>query len=330
MRKNKGQVTLYIIIAIIIMFLIGGVLIFTKYIRQQDSAKSITEIQNLGSNSDAPKVYVDECIKAKISKGSELLGLQGGLLNAPNPYLNSDFSRVAYGLYQNKVTLPKKEEIENDLEKIAVVAAESCLNYSLFGYVPSVGPIKSSVKINDNSFSVKINASAKIKKGDLSISINELDYVIDKRIGYMHSALSIAISKIIKDDGWIDFAYLSSLGLTADIIPHNETNLILSLKDPQKNFVFNTGLQISKNSPPTISIDKNIRVNQHSSYYQKVDVSDRENDKIACSDDTALFDITEDCEISFEAHIPGSYKVTITATDSHQEFSQKEVIFEVS
>ena len=134
MRRSKGQVTLYLIIAILILFLIGGFLLFAKYLSAQKANKEISGLNNLGASGGSPKKYIDECIKAKIAKGADLLGIQGGYVFPPNSFLDSNYSKIGYGLYQNKITLPSLEKIENELEHFVANAAKSCLNYSLFGY----------------------------------------------------------------------------------------------------------------------------------------------------------------------------------------------------
>ena len=180
-------------------------------------------------------------------------------------------------------------------------------------------------------FEVQINLSFILKKEDSSISINELSYKFDKRIGYIHSSFGKIISKIIKDDGWIDFSYLSGFGLEIDVIPFNETHLVLSAKDTKRDsYVFLSALQFDKNSPPTIIIENTIRIPENSLFYLKLNAEDKDGDPFYCSDDTSLFDISKDCVISFEPQIPGSYDVTLTATDSKGVFTQKKVIFEVS
>jgi hypothetical protein len=112
MRWNKkGQVTIFIIIAILIVF--AAVLLYLFY-------PQITT--TLGSQEETPQTYIQTCMEKEISTAVDTLSLQGGSFNVTN-YLMYNDSKVEYLCYTNEYYRPcllqqpmLKQHIEKEIK----------------------------------------------------------------------------------------------------------------------------------------------------------------------------------------------------------------------
>ncbi len=119
--NKRGQVTLFIIIAIVIVVL--GVLIFLFY----PKIKAATE---LGVKN--PSAFIQSCIEDKIKETADKLSLQGGSITPEHYYLYQD-NKIEYLCYTNEDYLPcvvqqpmLKQHIESEIKEEIQDEADAC------------------------------------------------------------------------------------------------------------------------------------------------------------------------------------------------------------
>ncbi len=122
-QNKEGQVTIFIIIAIVIVAL--GILIYMFY----------PEIKStIGVETKNPSAYLQDCLEPDIKNSIEELALQGGSINPPH-YIMYNGKRIEYLCYTNeyhKACVMQQplldnhieEEIKNNIQK----KAKECLN----------------------------------------------------------------------------------------------------------------------------------------------------------------------------------------------------------
>ena len=123
MRNKKGQVTIFIIVAIIIIVL--GILIYFFYPKISST---------LGFGTVTPSSYLQDCLKDKITTTAKELSLQGGSLNPEHYYLYED-NKIEYLCYSELPYLQcvmqqpmLKDHIENEIKTAIENDANNCLN----------------------------------------------------------------------------------------------------------------------------------------------------------------------------------------------------------
>jgi len=126
--NKRGQVTIFIIVAIVIIAL--GILIYMFY----PQVKSI-----LGFEPETPSAFIQICLEEEIENTVEKLSLQGGSIN-PEHYIVYDNEKIEYLCYTNKnvgeVANPTcvmqqamlKEHIESEIENDIEVEVEDCFD----------------------------------------------------------------------------------------------------------------------------------------------------------------------------------------------------------
>jgi len=122
LEKKKGQTTIFILIAIVIIA--AAVLSYIYY-------PEISSV--LGITSENPSSFIQTCLEEEIEKSVEKLSLQGGSIN-PEHYLTYDNSNIEYLCYTNEYYVPcvmqqpmLKQHIENELKKDLKDETNACL-----------------------------------------------------------------------------------------------------------------------------------------------------------------------------------------------------------
>jgi len=132
--KKRGQITIFIIIAVIIV--VVGILIYTFY----------PEIQaGLGLGLKNPQAFIQSCIEEEIKENVEKLSLQGGSL-APTHYIMYNNDKIEYICYTGEyyktcvVQQPMlKEHIESEIKNEIEEEVDACFDsmkksYQRMGY----------------------------------------------------------------------------------------------------------------------------------------------------------------------------------------------------
>ena len=324
LQNRKSQITFFIL-AGILMLLIAALAI---YLGSEKTIKA-PQLQDV----ESIKFYVNKCIKNKAESILDLVGIQGGYV-VPDDYLDANYSKIGYGFFNGESALPTIQEIEAQINKYFGEEIQSCSNATLFpGFDVSLnGYITVNAKIVQNDVIIKIDYPLRISKGATIVEPHDFETTIPVRLGNIHSILTGIINKTLEDEEWIDLAYLSGFDVKITILPYDKNSIVYSIEDKRgaKTYTFLSAFKFKPNLAPVIDIQGKIELKDGVHFSKKIGVADAEGDDFSCSDDTALFDITQDCFIEFTPEIPGTYNVTITAVDAKGNLAKKDVIFEVN
>jgi len=164
--KKRGQVTIFIIIAIMVIAI--GVLIYLFY----PQIKSI-----LGGESESPSDFIQSCIEGEIKNSAEKLSLQGGSIS-PEHYIIYSNEKIEYLCYSNEynklcvMQQPMlKQHIEFEIENEIESAAESCFDnleesYKNKGYKVDLKKGYTSIELRPKIIVATFNHSLTLTKED--------------------------------------------------------------------------------------------------------------------------------------------------------------------
>ena len=123
MNKKRGQVTIFIIIAIVIVALRVLLYLLIPQLRV-----------DFGFTTDDPSSFIQNCMEDSIRDAVETISLQGGSLNPENYFLYND-NRIEYLCYTNEFYIPcvvqqplLKQHIENEIKESIRAESDSCFN----------------------------------------------------------------------------------------------------------------------------------------------------------------------------------------------------------
>ena len=250
MEKNKGQVTIFIVIGVI---LISAVVLFFLL-------RGTTITETTGKPEENPEAFLETCIEDKIKEAVEIITLHGGY---PNNELNKEFRfedegitvNVSYLCYNQNNYLPcinqkptfmedLKSKIKNHIsEKVESCFNELTENFNREGY--------ETIK-NYNGFEVEIIPKRIIIQTDSDIALTKSSEATKQEDFEINVAsrlyeISFLVQEIVNQEA--RFCYAETLGIALDspefIIDKfktGESTIIYTIehKDSKEKFRFAT------------------------------------------------------------------------------------------
>ncbi|MEK6845057.1 MAG: hypothetical protein AABX44_02255, partial [Nanoarchaeota archaeon] len=193
---KKGQITIFIIIAILIIaFVVGYFLVKDKIVK-----KVVSE--------DIQRVETSflSCLEDDVLTGVDVLESQGGYIELPEYEPGSDFmpfssqlnflgNPIPYWYYVSgnniqREQVPSKEFMEGELENFIDSQIQNCNleQYYSEGYKISVGAPESNVIIRDKDIKVDFKMDLGINFGEESAIIKEHNKVVESNLGNLYDA----------------------------------------------------------------------------------------------------------------------------------------------
>ncbi len=187
--KNKGQMTIFIIVGIVI---IAIVLLFILF----RSGKIPSLIG--GKQEQNPAVFFESCINEKIRTGVDMVLYQGGNIN-PILYKNfkfnnEDYFNISYLCYTQSSYLPcinqqplLIEHVEKELHDYIENTAENCFqdllkNFEKDSYVVSGDYEGVEVKLLPGKLSIKVLSDMQISKSEESSTVGNFNILIATKL----------------------------------------------------------------------------------------------------------------------------------------------------
>lgn len=203
---RKGQITIFITIAVIIILL--GFAILFIYTFPSINKESVSDV----------KSFVEQCIKDTSTQGLNLMFLQGGYIY-PSDYLETPYQKISY-------ELPDKSTMETQLNSFITQALPKCFNASYFeqyGYQITYRDPIVNTQINDNVILANVNFPVTIQKGAKISEVSSFITRIDVRFSQIYNT----IKELREQKEWFD---LKDYDAEVDIIAYDDS-LIISVTD---------------------------------------------------------------------------------------------------
>ncbi|MCL5018613.1 MAG: hypothetical protein M1416_02505 [Candidatus Pacearchaeota archaeon] len=202
-RMKRGQVTIFIIIAIII---VAGVAIFL-FVWQGIS------IGQIPSNFEPVYNTFLSCLEDRTMIGIDILESQGGYIELPDfepgsvhmPFssqLNFLGNPIPYWYYVSannvqKEQIPSEQDMENSLENFINDGIRECnfASYYQEGFEIVQGEPSANVDIKGSSVDVRLDMSMEITRGEDTALIREHNAVVNSRLGTLYNSAKTVYQK---------------------------------------------------------------------------------------------------------------------------------------
>ena len=193
-RGKRAQVTLFIIIAIVLVVAVVVFFLVRENIQKQVIPSFVEPIETSFLT----------CLEDNAETGIALLGLNGGHLEDVyfdpgseympfSSHLNFVGNEIPYWFYVSgnnipRKNVPSKEEMEYQLEKYVEENVQGCGFEDFYGgeYEFSKGRLDAEVNIADNSVNVDLKMDLSISKGEDSFLIKDHNIVINSKLGALY------------------------------------------------------------------------------------------------------------------------------------------------
>ena len=245
--SKRSQVSIFIIIAIVIVAIIGLFFMF----RGSPENKPTSQIFDISSF----KPYVDECLRSVSKEAVFSIGEHGGYYFVPENSLNYISYNVPIYMDKKEKFVPSKEVVEKELGSYIKDALPICFDYfsgfKASGYSVSLGEIQISPKIKEDSIDINAKIPLTIKKGE---STNEYeDFSTTVKPVYLPKLLALSNDIVNEEAISPESICLTCIdeeadkyGVEIELIETPINNeFIYSIKDSQSNLTTNETLKFS-------------------------------------------------------------------------------------
>ncbi len=226
LQNRRGQVTIFIIIAILIVAAVA--LFFTLrggVEKEKTLSPEIVPIKN----------FVDECLEDSLGKVVYRIG-EGGGYYFPEAVLSTEILDVPYYIKNNRSYMPSKEKIENEISKYVVKDLTLCLgDFALFPeYEITTGKINAETEILNNSVKIIVNYPLTIKKGEFKKTIKDFEAEVPIRLGIIHSSVSSFLEEELQKEDFCVSCLLDHLveeNLYSSVFNYDDKTTIFIIRD---------------------------------------------------------------------------------------------------
>lgn len=328
--NKKGQITIFIIIGIILLVLVALVLYLSRESARIPAAEKIPiEAQPL-------KNYIDNCLTLTAIDAVKLAGMQGGYTDTPNLYLDADYSKVAYYYNKGDDNSPSRLTIESQISSFIEATLDICIgNLSAFPQFNIVrGNASAVTTIGENKVDISLDYPVNLISGDSKIEIRKYNANVPVRLGHIYDIARAINNHTMTDPEWIDMSYISGFDVEVDMVPYGNEDLVYSITDTESSlngepYVFLFADKFVLNQAPSLNINDSLTFIAGNPVIFKVNATDPEENPLTFSDDTAMFDITEQGVILFTPQVSGEFDVTLSVEDNHLNKVSKKVKFRI-
>lgn len=237
-NKNKlAQITLFVILGLILVFVLGIGIYFVSNISKEKSKALPEKVQQVSLDTLPIKTFTEECIKRAVIESAYEFGQQQGYYNTPKPYLDTSFSNIAYYYYKGKDLVPDNKVFEKEFAKIIEEnLLIDCTDFSIFenlGYNIEFNYLNATTSIFDEEVSVNIDYPLSIKKGNAVNSISKFSYKLPFRIGHINKISKELVNAIVEEPYALDLTLLLNYDVDISVFHYDACNDVYIISDNQ-------------------------------------------------------------------------------------------------
>ncbi len=261
----KGQITLFVIIGIVILLIVGVAYYYRESIIS-GLRGDIGEKVSQSLEEQEIREYVAGCVEKVAREAVDIVGLQGGYILVPlDVGVNQIDNLVLFGdlniplwFYDKennvqRVNVPSLEDIENEIGEYIDVNLARCTSYRLFeDYDIKEGAAKSNVKIRNNLVDVNVNFPVSVKTKKSVFNLDNFNVEIEAPLGELYSVAKEIFEK--EDKNHLLEERTFDMMVVYDEIPVSGTELECGIRTWQTDQVEKDLKKLIVNNIPYIKI----------------------------------------------------------------------------
>ncbi len=230
MSQKRGQVSVFIIIGIVVLAIVG-VIIYISGMGAEDVKKEAEEVPY---DITPLKSFANSCIKETMNKAFYLLGYGGGNIYIPENNLRVRTYNTSYGYYLGEPNVPSLYGISSEIEYYMRNNIDNCTNnFSSFPDYKVTGDIENvRLDFTDEKVLYSVDYPLTIRKGSSTSKVSDFGGELNIRMRKIHGMMdsmvntSVSIAPYLVD---IDAIRESGMNVTAISFPDN--NILYVIRD---------------------------------------------------------------------------------------------------
>jgi len=223
---KRGQITIFIIVAVLILIAIILFIILKQRILIPDS-KVNPEVEPIYS-------FIQQCIDETAKESIIFISKNGGYFENPEKTFENS---IPYYLYESENLMPSKEKIQEQLALRFNDNIKYCINnfkdFQEFEFQEN--KIKTTTQINDKEIIFNIDYPLTISKSEQTYQLEDFKTTISARLGIIHNAIFQIMQEQIQHSSSINPNYIYEVSSENDIqikmIGFIEQDVIFTITD---------------------------------------------------------------------------------------------------
>lgn len=216
---KRGQVTIFMIIGILILIIMGSFFLIKSYSEEKRVETEAEIIQQEIKMSAPVKQYIESCLDSTGKKALLFVGKHGGYYELP--LQSDDFFLMPYYFYDNKSHLISKKELEIQISNYINHELFFCVKNFVFfeehGYDIKQEDVSTSTIIAKNKVILNLNFPVTLAKGDSVQNIFEFTTSINSRLGIVYEVIKELLEEQENDLASICISCGVVLGIEHDL-----------------------------------------------------------------------------------------------------------------
>lgn len=193
----KAQVSIFVIIAIVLVAVGGTAYLITKTTGKSDVDKEFWESSSIKPQFDTIKNSVQECMDLTAQDALELIGIQGGYYKEPKEFFDLGWAFIPYYYKEGQFLMPETYVIQNQIGMYVNENFGTCLaniNVGDFSLKYTTPKTKASISKGEVSFSIDDSVSISKEGKTVKYELRDVLVTVDSKLYEM-----IEIAKFITD-----------------------------------------------------------------------------------------------------------------------------------
>jgi len=210
--SKRGQVTVFIIIGIIVLFVFAGLLFVVKSVTKE---KTEAEQQAMAGVYDFNSInmFINHCLERTSNEAMRYVGFRGGYYHVPEPAEDKIFVKIPYYFDLGQKRFPTKEVIAHQIELYVEDEMRSCLNdFTVFknqGFSFDEAEMKANVALVGNVH-VELNYPLQAMKGQTTKKFDKFSYTLPVNFEHIYSIIEQTVSEQERNLNFVPLGHLST------------------------------------------------------------------------------------------------------------------------
>lgn len=209
--NNKGQVTIFIIIAVVIIAIIALFFVFRGKFFPEESSVETSPIY----------VHVLSCLESTTEEGIEYIALRGGFYNIPEEvYFSYLADEDSYYYIHSIRRIPSIESIESELENYIKDNLKICLDIKSLeeeGYEVTLGELLVDLTVKDEEVDAEATYPITLKKGDYTSRFKDFEVEVDSNVNRIYTASEEIVNSYSLKPGFVCMTCLEDISYNYDV-----------------------------------------------------------------------------------------------------------------
>ncbi len=208
---KRGQVTVFIIVGIVILFLFAGLLFVVKSVTKE-KAEAEQEAMVEAYEFNSINMFIDHCLERTSNEGMRFVSFRGGYYQVPEPAEDQIFVKIPYYFDVGQKRFPTKEIIARQIELYIEDKMKTCFNdfvvFKKQGFSFVEEEMKATVQLG-TSVVFELDYPLQAQKGESIKQFQKFSYTLPVNFEHIYNIIDQTVFEQERNANFVPLGHLS-------------------------------------------------------------------------------------------------------------------------